>query len=242
MTRLYVLVEGYTEKEFVKQVLEPHLQAYGVWVHTIIVQTSRDADGHKNAGGGKWRHWRRDLEILTAQQTGPAVRFTTLFDLYGLPSDFPELEQHTADPDTSRRAEKLAAAMARAVPDSRLIPYIQRHEFEALVLAGLNVLATLLDDATDIKGVQALRAILQRQAPEDINDGPLTAPLKRLKQHIPSFRKTVHGLLTVQGAGLVVLRQACPCFNAWVQKLEALGRMPSKPAAAEPYNSSIKHA
>ena len=225
MTRLYVLVEGPTEREFVTHVLEPHLQAYDVWVHPpVIVQTSRDADGHKHVGGGKWKHWRRDLEILTAQQTDPAVRFTTLFDLYGLPSDFPELERHTTDPDTSRRADKLAAAMSLAISDRRLIPYIQRHEFEALVLAGLESLETLLDEATDLRGVQNLRAIVQSKAPEDINDGPFTAPSKRLKQHIPSFRKTVHGVLTVQAAGLHALRQACPRFNAWVQKLEALGR------------------
>ena len=223
MTRLYVLVEGPTEEAFVKSVLAPHLLGRGVWVYTIIVETSREDFGRKRRGGGRWKHWLSDLKRLTGEQSGANARFTTMFDLYGLPEDFPGLEQHGSDKDTKRRADNLCSSMAQVVNDHRLIPHLQRHEFEALVLAGLEVLATLLEDETDLAGIRSLRTVLQHSAPEDINDGATTAPSKRLESQIPSYRKTVHGPLAVEGTGLLALRKACPRFCAWVAKLESLG-------------------
>lgn len=89
MMRLYiVLVEGQAEEAFVKSVLAPHLASFDLEVRPIIVTTSRDAHGRKHKGGGTWAHWLRDIKRLTGEQDG---RFTTMFDLYGLPDDFPGL-------------------------------------------------------------------------------------------------------------------------------------------------------
>ncbi len=225
MMRLYVLVEGQTEEQFVKAVLAPHLQGRGILVLAIVVETSRDASGRKRRGGGHWKHWHRDLQRLTAEHSGADVRFTTLFDLYGLPDDFPDLDEQINDSNTVHRADNLTAAMARVVNDHRVLPYLQRHEFEALVLTGLDVLERLLDAPGDLNGLAALRAQLGGAAPEDINDGKDSAPSKRLRQLIPSYRKTVHGPLVVEGIGLETMRGACPRFDAWVTKLEALGEI-----------------
>lgn len=222
MTRLYVLVEGQTEEQFVRTVLEPHLRGLRIWTQAVIVETNRDAFGRKRRGGGRWKHWLRDLKRLTGQQSGPDVRFTTLFDLYGLPDDFPDLDKHGADPDTARRADALALAMARVVEDHRLIPYLQRHEMEALVLASLDALEELLPPE-DTSGVTTLRGLLAASTPEDINDGAETAPSKRLLACLPSYRKTLHGPLAIEATGLSALRRSCPRFNAWLAKLESLG-------------------
>lgn len=223
MIRLYVLVEGQTEFEFVGSLLEPHLGERQVWVSPIVVETSRDAFGRKRRGGGHWSKWRLDLKRLTSQHPGNDVRFTTLFDLYGLPADFPGLEQNLSDRDTVRRTQSLEAAMAAAVADWRLVPYIQRHEFEALVLASLDALAGLVDNIGDLQGLKKLQTFLTQTAPEEVNDGKTTAPSKRLENLVPSYRKTVHGPLALQDTGLPVLRKACPRFDAWVSKLERLG-------------------
>ncbi len=223
--RLQILVEGQTEDEFVKHTLAPHLGERNVWVSTMIVETSRDARGRKRRGGGHWKHWLRDLRNLTRDGSDD-VRFTTLFDLYGLPDDFPEFDALVADKNTARRADAIAAAMARAVNDTRLIAYVQRHEFEALVLASLSALRSLVD-APDAPAVDALSASLGNLAPEDINDGETTAPSKRLEQAIPGYRKTVHGPLAIHDTGLPALRRACPRFDAWIRTLESLGA-PSK--------------
>jgi hypothetical protein len=221
--RLYALVEGRTEEEFVENVMAPHLYRFGIWVQCIVVETSRDAFGRKRRGGGLWKHWARDLRRLMSEQRGPEVRFTTMFDLYGLPADFPELDMHEAVKDTSQRTILLEAAMSRAVNDDRLIPYIQRHEFEALVLAALDALAELLDGRADLAGITSLRTLLQTAAPEDIDDGKDSAPAKRLEAAIPAYRKTVHGPLALGHAGLPKLRSKCPRFDAWVHRLESFG-------------------
>jgi hypothetical protein len=223
MTRLYALVEGQTEAEFMKQVLASHLQSLDIWLYPIIVETSHEASGRKRRGGGHWKHWKRDLMRLRAQQAGSDVRITTMFDLYGLPADFPCLAQHSTNADTTARANALEIALAEAVNDPRFIPYIQRHEFETLVLAALNELRKLLDARDDLAGLDQLMALIQGTAPEDVNDGAQTAPSKRLEALIAGYRKTVHGPPAVASAGLTALRTSCPRFGAWVTRLEALG-------------------
>jgi hypothetical protein len=113
--------------------------------------------------------------------------------------------------------------MAQRVSDHRLIPYLQRHEFEALVLGSLDALESLLQDARDLEGIAVLKNLVRSQAPEEINDGETSAPSKRLEGLIPSYRKTIHGPLAIAETGLPALRAKCPRFDAWVTSLEALG-------------------
>jgi hypothetical protein len=224
MMRLYVVVEGQTEEEFVKRVLGPHLQARHIYTTPIIVTTRRDRlTGKKlGKGGGHWKHWLKDLRRLLGEHTGNNVAFTTLFDLYGLPEDFPQLAALSQNADTLQRAVGLEQEMAATLDDRRLIPYLQRHEFEALVLASLDALGALLDTEDDVLGLEQLRVELAHLAPEDVNDGPDSAPSKRLESRIPSYDKTLHGPLAVEAARLANIRAVCPRFNAWVTKLEGL--------------------
>jgi hypothetical protein len=219
--RLCILVEGQTEEGFAKHVLGPHLEARGIWIFPQIVETSRDRFGRKRRGGGDWSKWRKDLLRLTGGQRGADVRFTTMFDLYGLPEGFPGVAEHGSERDTKQRADLLEAALAADIDDRRLIPYLQRHEFEALVLAGLDALEDVLD-LRERRGVATLKGVVTASAPEDVDDGPQTAPSKRLEASVPSYRKEVHGPLVVEATGLAKLRAACPRFDAWVSKLEAL--------------------
>jgi len=220
--RLYLLVEGQTEEAFVSGVLAPHLRERAVYATPIIVETSRDPYGRKRRGGGSWQKWHRDLQRLIKSQPGPDVRFSSLFDLYALPGGFPGLSAHGAHADTRQRATLLEGALATSVGDDRFIPYLQRHEFEALVLAGLDELEKLLDDEEDRQGIVRLRSAVGQIPPEDVNDGPETAPSKRLEGSIPSYRKTLHGPLVAEAVGLPSLRRACPRFDAWVSRLEGL--------------------
>ena len=71
--------------------------------------------------------------------------------------------------------------------------------------------------------VSNLSAIAQAYVtPEDINDGPQTAPSKRVSAAMPVYQKTFHGPLIACAIGLDAMRGACPHFHAWLQKLEAL--------------------
>ncbi|MCG8556834.1 MAG: DUF4276 family protein [Proteobacteria bacterium] len=230
MTPVYVVLEGQTELAFVKSVLAPHLARVKVYATPIVVSTKRERDGRKHRGGGDWGKWRADLRRLCCDGR-PEVRITTLFDLYGLPKNFPALSVHSSVGDTRKRCELLEEEMAKVIGDRRFIPYLQRHEFEALVLAGLSVLDSILQDPADRAGLLKLRTDIGSLDPEDVNDGNETAPSKRLERFIPSYNpgdrtkgegKPFYGELVTIETGLSTLRAKCPRFNAWIAKLETL--------------------
>jgi len=218
MMRVYVVVEGQTEETVVKDVLVPHLSPMGVHLFPIMVKTS---SGHKG-GGSHWAKRENDIRKLLKQHQGQGVRVTTLFDLFRLPNGFPGMDEHGADTDTSRRCDALQKAMAEVFDDWRFIPYLQRHELEALVLASLDGLEGTLDDRDALRGLADLKDEIRGQAPEDINDGPETAPSKRLMRRIPGYRKTLHGPMAIEDTGLQAVRDRCPRFDSWITTLESL--------------------
>jgi hypothetical protein len=214
LIELFLVVEGATEAEFVRRAIAPHLANLQIWAKPIEVTTRRERDGRKRRGGGHWTKWEADIRKLL-RDPRPPVRVTSMFDLYGLPKNFPQLEQHSKIPDTAARTTMLEHAMARQIGDERFLPYLQRHEFEALVLAALPALEEILDDPRDRAGLKKLRANLGDSAPEDVNDGMATAPSKRLQSFIPSYNpgdrrnregKSVYGPQVTAATGLVVLR------------------------------------
>ena len=189
----------------------------------MIVTTSRDRlTGRKGRGGGTWSSWERDLRTLMGSDGGADVRFTTLFDLYGLPDDFPGVSLRPLTETAEDRALRLEGEMSSALGDRRLIPYLQLHEFEAYVFVDLAQLGLLLDPQ-DRPQVEALKKSVVGLAPEDINEGATTAPSKRLRTHLPVYEKTVHGPLVTEAIGLARIRAACPRFDRWLEGvLEAL--------------------
>lgn len=202
MKRLVFVVEGPSEEAFIKELLIPHLAAFEVFgTVTIVGKRVAARRGHGARGGGHFRHWNADIRRILAGDGSDDLRVTTLFDLYGLPNDFPGLDEHSRLRDTSLRCDALAQTLAERVADRRFIPYLQRHELEALVLAALPQLAGVLDAREDMTGLADLQEELGTASPEEINDGRETAPSKRLEKHLPSYRKLVHGPLAVGAPG-----------------------------------------
>jgi len=221
---LFVIVEGKTEQEFVTHVLRPHLVTHDVWATPIGVTTKRDPKtGEKlKQGGGQWSQWLKDIK-RSLRSKEPGLRVTSMFDFYGLPHDFPQGDGSVAKLDPVDRVESLERAMGDAVDDRRFIPYLQRHEFESLVLGGLDHLREQLPDEDARVGLDALRGEIEGMNPEDVNDGKATAPSKRLCRHVPGYNKALHGTLVTQRVGVDELKRTCKRFGAWVEKLEALG-------------------
>ncbi len=217
-----MVLEGPTEETFVRHVLSPHLATKGVFPTWIIVETSRDTAGRKRTGGGSWAKWRRDLRLLLGQHPGNDVRFTTMFDFYGLPRDFPGLSSQPVGPDVNARVAHLEEAMKEALQDWRFLPNLVKHEFEALVFASLDSLEALATEQTQREGLVRLREVLKTREPEDVNDAKETSPSHRLEREFPGYQKTLHGPLCIEDAGLQKVRSQCPRFDAWVKKLEEL--------------------
>ena len=112
--------------------------------------------------------------------------------------------------------------IGREIDREKMLPYVQRHEFEALLFSDAGVFA-------DVPGVsgESVRLLqdIRRQfpTPEDINDHSATAPSKRIVGVIPRHRKVVNGPRLAGKIGLAVIRKECPRFGAWLTDLEALG-------------------
>jgi Domain of unknown function (DUF4276) len=219
VTRLYFVVEGHTEEDFVNQILIEHLARQGVMVQPAMKVG-------KTGGKVTYARVRPQLERLMKQH--PNVYFTTLVDMFCIGTDFPEYQMANKISDPVSRAVRLENAMLEdmtARTGTRFfVPYIQLHEFEALLWTDpieLDSSLVALGAASKLKELQAVNA--QYETPEHINNSPQTAPSKRLEQLYSGYDKRLIGPLVTKNIGLERLRQACPRFGAWVTKLEELG-------------------
>jgi hypothetical protein len=225
MIRLNAIVEGQTEEAFVHAVLAEHLAQREVFIAVRCVETSRDKKQHKKYTGGllDFGRARRDLLRWIKEDQKPEAWFTTMFDLYDLPEDFPDYAEALKQGTPAGRVEILERAFSKAISHPRFIPYLQLHEFEALLFADPSKLDwEFIEHAEAIQQLIALAA--KFGSPEEIDDGEETAPSKRIIREIPEykFRKASAGPIVAGKIGLAVLRQKCPHFHAWLGKLESL--------------------
>jgi uncharacterized protein DUF4276 len=84
------------------------------------------------------------------------------------------------------------------------------------------------DDPAVIEAIARIAA--DHPTPEDIDDGPMTAPSKRLRDAFAAYQKALHGPLAVAAIGLHRIRAVCPHFHHWLGRLEAVAG-PADPAA-----------
>jgi len=233
LIRLIIVVEGPTEANFVRRILAPHLGRFGVVAAPSIVGKAKASDrglsGSGVRGGYPYADWRRDLRNVLRSDPGRNLRVSTFCDLYGLPDDFPDRRHQLGDANPGSRCARLEQVIVHDITGSnddcgvwRLIPYIQSHEFEALVLAASHCLGDLFDADDQRAGLLTLQADISGIPPEDINDSPLTSPSHRLRRLIPGYRKAVDGPDAIELAGLHAVRSVCPRFNHWLSRLESL--------------------
>ena len=219
MNRVLVSVEGQTEETFVREVLRQYLWMRNVDLQPVIVSTSRVKQGNKFKGGllsyAKVRN-----EIVRLLYDTNAMAVTTLYDLYHLPTDFPGYDTRPAG-DGRSKALHLEQALKSDIVSARFYPHLQIYEFEAFLFVNPERTATLFTDR-DISA--ELRRIRQEfPTPEDIDDGPLTAPSKRIMALYPKYEKPLDGPIATLEVGLDAIRAECPHFNTWLGWLETLG-------------------
>ena len=102
---------------------------------------------------------------------------------------------------------------------SRFIPYIQLHEFEGLLFSNIAVFQNNFTKQ-ELDFQQLEDAINSVKTPEEINNGPATAPSERLKKAIKGYDKVVYGACLASDIGLNTIREKCILFNEWVMNLE----------------------
>ena len=225
---IHVLCEGQTEQGFVEEVLRPSLQKQGVKsVKGILITTHQK----QNARGGmlSYNHAVTDIGLLRQTKKDDEYArhiFTTMFDLYALPNDFPGYAVAQTIGDPYVRVNSLEADFAKDINDGRFIPYIQLHEFEALLFCGIAHIAKYYPGC-DKRCKQLENDLLDAGGnPELINNGPSTAPSKRIIKAIEGDKKThynynkpVTGKNVAKQIGIETLRAKCRHFNDWIEKL-----------------------
>jgi hypothetical protein len=149
-----------------------------------------------------------------------------MIDLYALPADYRQSANLGSNKlETVRNIE---SALRDKWPSPQWIPYIQLHEFEALIYSGLDELINQFPDEDLTIGLRDLRSEIGNLSPEDIDESKEYAPSKRLLRHIPHYGKAAVGPATTEAIGLERLRGACPHFDDWITSLEGLAGLPLK--------------
>jgi len=145
-----------------------------------------------------------------------------LLDYYQYPKGAPGREVATPSESlgSAGRQAGLMAALRAEYQDPRFRPLVVLHEIETLVLAAID--AGQGDGLLPRQGLAELRQAISRAGgPERVNDGPSTAPSKRLEAADPGYMKTVIGPQLVSDAGLPAVLERCPTFTAWWEDLLA---------------------
>lgn len=224
MIRVYVVCEGQTEEKFIGDVISPILAQRNIFLIARTIQTS------KGFSGGALSYDRVRSFIVKCLKSDSNALVTTFFDLYGLPNNFPYYSEAHQLTDLYEKVEYLELSLKNDITSenssfsSRLIPYIQPHEFEGLLFSDIRKL-TDLEPSWGIR-IKKLQPILDNfDSPEHINNGYETKPSQQLKNTLsnPAYIKTLHGPLAAASIGVDKLCSECKHFASWYQQLVQLG-------------------
>ena len=222
---IYIVVEGQTEQTFVRDVLAPQMADKGIYLHSALI----GKPGHK---GGYVRFDRAKIDICNFLRQQNDTYISTMFDYFRIDSKWPGIEevhrqvQNGATLTAIDKAEIIETATRNEIVmtfpgcdlENRFIPYIEMHEFEALLFSDADILA----EKTEIDVSQILRIIGEYNNPEEINDDPVKGPSKRLKELKNGYRKVAMGKTVSEAIGIQAIQRQCPHFNNWLTKLEHL--------------------
>lgn len=222
MSFLVVLCEGYTELDFVRDVLAAHLLDHGVVVHQMLLGKKVKHDIVEAPGGVlKYEPVYRNIQAVLRQYA--SSRVTTMLDLYAFPKDFPDYHTCAGIGDPYKKVTAFENALKYQVKNERFIPNIQLHEFETLVLAKPDEILEEFPDVRPEAGLSELLRDIDGLKPEEINQTKEGAPSKRLMRFIPGYSKRLMGPSITRRIGWQRLKQTCPHFGAWLSTLESLG-------------------
>lgn len=211
MKPLYVLVEGQTEEEFFKENLIPYFADREIFeVRPIKISTKVGFKG----GFVKYDHLKRDAEIYLKQRNDTIV--STFVDYFRIPNSLPEYDKCQAIHNVDDRINCLENAMKTDIGSERFVPYIQKHEFEALLFSSNRGFEYCFEAK---KAKETAKIVDSYPNPEEINDQPTTSPSNRLKNIRPIYDKVLEGSTIALEVGLNTIIEKCPRFRNWVETL-----------------------
>ncbi|MFA5859638.1 MAG: DUF4276 family protein [Elusimicrobiota bacterium] len=218
MKRVLILVEGQTEEKFVNDVLIPGFSQKGLYCIPVLATTKRVKIG-SDFKGGIVSYQKTKNDILRLLQDTNAIVVTTMIDYYGFSSLVP-FRASIKGINCFERVMSLEALFKNDINHDKFLPYLQLHEFEAMVFVSPKEAAEALTEVRKVADVEKVKQ--QFHSPEEINDNPTTTPSKRLENIFHSYEKPLHGPLITKRIGLDNIRKECKHFNDWCTTLENL--------------------
>jgi hypothetical protein len=226
LTRLHIHVEGETEETFVNEVLAPHLYSCGYTkVSARLLGNARQRD--RRGGIRAWNSVRGDIVDHLKEDAGCIA--TTMVDYYALPQAGKKAWPGRKAASRLSFAKKAIAVQQALASDihgelggssdaGRFIPYVMMHEFEGLLFSDCTKFGEGIGRSDLIAKFQAIRDAFA--SPEEINDSPATHASKRVEELVDGYEKPLLGTLAVLEIGLDAIRQECPHFRNWLERLE----------------------
>lgn len=212
MKRIYIVIEGQTEQEFVNSMIAPYLQDFCIYnVTPVLIRTSRSGRG----GMINYQHLYYTIKmLLQSSQTNFVV--TTFIDFFRIPNTMPLYNECMEKSNDMQRVEALEEAMNENISDKRFFSYIQLHEFEALLFSNNKGFESYFTE-NDARQTSAI--INDYDNPEDINSSPKGAPSKRLLCIKSDYNKVLEGNLIALEIGINVILEKCPRFAGWIKTM-----------------------
>lgn len=212
MKRVYIVVEGQTEQEFVNSMISPYLQDFGILsVTPVLVRTSRTGRG----GMVSYSHLINTIKPLLMSEKSDYI-VTTLIDFFRLPHDMPHYGDSMKKPDKMEQIKSLKGAINEAIDDRRFFSYIQLHEFEALLFSSNKGFEYYFPEELAEKTASIISSY---DNPEDINTSPKGAPSKRLLAIKSDYNKVLEGNLIALEIGIKSILEKCPRFAEWINNI-----------------------
>lgn len=210
-----VVVEGHTEQVFVETVLQPYTMQRNVHMISMIVKTGKKNQPGALGGTVRFEMLKSQLEDLLQV---PATLTTTMFDFVGLHQSFFDLVEPSINPGTAA-VEDIEAAMLHALHNPpNFIPFIMKHEFEALLFSSDEHLPDAMS-ANARERSQFLNVLREFHDPEEINRQHHLSPSNRILRIWPDYGKISSGVTVLEKVGVDTLRKRCPHFNRWIEQL-----------------------
>ena len=211
MKRLYIVVEGQTEREFVNSMIAPYLCGMGLFsVVPVLIRTSKTGRG----GFVAYEHLKRDVRNLLNSNNNDLV-VSMFVDFFRIP-EVPGKACWSSLPNHLLQVEEMEKCINDDIDDKRFIPYIQLHEFEALLFSSNIGFESWF---TSEEAMQTNVIVESFNNPEDINTTLDGAPSKRLLAIKSSYQKVLEGNLIALEIGMDTILQKCPRFKAWINHL-----------------------
>lgn len=216
MKRIMILVEGQSEESFVNKVLSPYFYRRNVFLETTVICTKK-VKGQRSYRGGlnDYDQVKRDINHLKKSTHFDYI--TTFFDYYGLPSNFPGLNNVGEIYDIFEKVKYLEKEFYDDISFEKFIPFIMLHEFETMIFCD----PLSLNEFFPERKLVRLNQINERHlSPEHINNSPQTAPSKRILNELEGYQKPLHGPIAIEKIGLEKIKLMCKHFEEWILRLE----------------------